>query len=919
MCQHKLKLVNIDRKQLTVKRRFVIIYNGIIDVYYADIWQRGIIMNEKGRELVEKLFGTLWGELMRSSDCVGAFVLWHDSHEYYIDDNALLLLGMDNSVLGYEGLMNVLECASAPDDSASPAKVVILPRDEENNCTAGFVIKHETSVPRDMEEVFPLISQNRLVEKMSDAGSDAFLMLMLIERADSGRDERAFIKSALEAIDKACPEGAVLAYHSGLKYWVFVKNGVKEPQEFADRLQQAVRDCVITDEFGVVISKNHSLTFTGGYVSFDGREQAAVKEFHYASFALYEAVSAGVGTISSFSSAIYELQKNDYRKVQNFFHVLEENSFMYHFQPIVSAIDGSIYAYEALMRTDRKYGLSPLQIIDMATKYDRLYDIEHATMFNVLFQLSRNQNFFKKRKLFINAIPSSFLSEDDWTRLLSVYGELMEKVVIELTEQTDTSDENLDFLINRLRTHKVEMAIDDYGTGYSNTSRLIRYDPRYIKLDHSLISGIDTNMKLRSIVSQLIDMMHSNGFMVLAEGVETAEEMQVLSAMHADLFQGFYISRPKPFFINEISEKIRSEIIRYHLDVQGSADKIFHADGEEHLVIDLAALVREKYTGIYISGSDVEIKGGAEMPSVIMPITIREDTDCKLTIRNVSIEAELDKPAISLGNGSRLRLAVHGENKLMRGGILVPGNTELILEGAGKLTILPESVSCYGIGNEYDLTYGKITSYMTDDLNITTCGDNCVGIGGGRCDSPYGITFKAGHIMISCSGAYSIGVGSVYEKAKITINECYMSVWAASSNFVAVGSFKGDTDISIRNVKLEINAGGNCMCAVGSREIGKAIIDIKFCELNTEIKGKSIINIGSNGSQADCSISRSSIHLTCEGSVITGIGDCEGAGTVDIDDSEIDINFMTGKGFALGCRDGKLNFSGGTRSIRINE
>lgn len=109
------------------------------------------------------------------------------------------------------------------------------------------------------------------------------------------------------------------------------------------------------------------------------------------------------------------------------------------------------------------------------------------------------------------------------------------------------------------------------------------------------------------------------------------------------------------------------------------------------------------------------------------------------------------------------------------------------------------------------------------------------------------------------------------------------------------------------------------MCAVGSRESGKAIIDIKFCELNTEIKGKSIINIGSNGSQADCSISRSSIHLTCEGSVITGIGDCEGAGTVDIDDSEIDINFMTGKGFALGCRDGKLNFSGGTRSIRINE
>ena len=51
----------------------------------------------------------------------------------------------------------------------------------------------------------------------------------------------------------------------------------------------------------------------------------------------------------------------------------------------------------------------------------------------------------------------------------------------------------------------------------------------------------------------------------------------------------------------------------------------------------------------------------------------------------------------------------------------------------------------------------------------------------------------------------------------------------------------------------------------------------------------------------------------------SGIGDCEGKGLVDIDDSEININFLTGNGFGIGCRDGKLNFRGGTRSIRINE
>lgn len=876
-------------------------------------------MNEEKIAQLQVMFGSLWGELMKGSDLLGAFVLWHSSHEFYIDDNALNLLCIERENISYDGLVNVIECAQEADDASSPAKIIILPKNEAENCTPGFIIKRESTMPKDMDEIFPLLTQSQLAERMNEAQSDAFLMLIQLERTDNGRDQRAFVHSALETIDKSCPDGALMAYHSGLKYWVFVKSGISEPQGFAEQLQQAVVSCSITDEFGVVISNEHSMTFTGGYVSFDGVEQAAIKEFHYASFALYEAVNEGAGTISSFSSALYELQKNDYRKVKNFFRVLDENSFMYHFQPIVSAKDGSIFAYEALMRTDRKFGLSPLQIIDMAKKYDRLYDIEHATMFNVLGQLSQNQGYFKKRKMFINAIPSSFLSYEDWSRLLEEYGELMEKVVIELTEQTDTSDEKLDYLINRLREHRVEMAIDDYGTGYSNTSRLIRYDPKYIKLDHSLISGIDTNAKLHSIVSQLVDMMHSNNYLVLAEGVETTEEMRVLSSMHVDLFQGFYISRPKPFFINEISEEVRSEIIRYHLEVHGSDHKIYQADSDEHEVIELQSLIREKYSGIYISGKSVEIIGDVDMRSVVMPITIKEDTECSLTLKNVSIDTEADKSAITLGSGSRLKLTVIGNNKLSKGGILVPSKTELVLAGSGRLEILAESICCFGIGNEFDLTYGSITSLLTGELVISACGDNCVGIGGGRCDDDGSISLEAGAVEISCSGSHSIGIGSVSEKAAVKLSHCRMSVSAASANFVAIGSFEGNADIMVDNAKLDISADGNTMCALGSKNGGVADIDIRHCEFNSQIKGREIINIGSSGSECNCVLANSAITLNCEGSKVSGIGDREGTGTVDVCDSEININFMTSNGFGMGFKDGSLNFKGGKRSIRINE
>jgi EAL domain-containing protein (putative c-di-GMP-specific phosphodiesterase class I) len=876
-------------------------------------------MNEKRNVQIHRMLGSLWSELMHCTDSVGAFVLWNNSREFYIDDNALDLLGMDRESLTCESLRNVLDCAIEAEASSCPAKVMTVNVDKEECCMAGFVIKRDTAVPMDIGEVYPLLNQTQLADKMTEAGNDAFLMLIQLEHIENGRDERAFIRSALEKIAMNSSEGTALAYHSGLKFWVFVKSGITAPQEFALKLQSAVKKAVVTDEFGVVISKGHSMTFTGGYVTFSNRETAAVKEFHYASFALYEAVSEGAGTISSFSSAVYELQKNDYRKVQNFFHVLDANSFMYHFQPIVSAKDGSIIAYEALMRTDRKYGLSPLQIIDMAAKYDRLYDIEHATMFNVLYQLSRNQSYFKKRKLFINAIPSSFLSNEDWTALMTGYGELMEKVVIELTEQTDTSDANLDFLINRLKKHKVEMAIDDYGTGYSNTSRLIRYDPQYIKLDHSLISGIDTNPKLRSIVSKLIDMMHSNGFQVLAEGVETAEEMRVLSSMNADLFQGFYISRPKPFFINEISESIRSEIVRYHLEVQGSADKIYHAKQEEREVIKLSELIREKYTGIYISGRDVEIIGEKDMPAAVIPVMIKEGAECRVQLRNVSIEAAAGRAALTLGSGSIVTVKISGTNRLVKGGILVPEKSELTLEGTGKLTIIPESISCFGIGNEFDLTYGKITSLLSDDLTITACGDNCVGIGGGKCSSSDGIAIKAGAVEISCSGANSIGIGSALDRSDITIKECFVSIGAASANFTGVGSIHGDADIKVENVKLAIAASGNTMCAVGAKDGGKADIDINNCEFYSNIKGREIVNIGSHNSDCRCSIAHSSVNLNCEGSMVSGIGDSVGTGLVDLRECEINIDLLAAKCYDIGCCKGELKTEKCIKNIHINQ
>lgn len=242
--------------------------------------------------------------------------------------------------------------------------------------------------------------------------------------------------------------------------------------------------------------------------------------------------------------------------------LIEKNLFHYHYQPIVNAKNGEIFAYEALMRTDDGIGMCPVEILDTARKYNRLYDIEKATMFNVMEQYAANQSSFCGKKLFINSIPGYFLSDHDFDMLVQKYGRHMEQFIFELTEQDTVSDEELEKLKRLTRDFKnSHIAIDDYGTGHSNIVNLMRYAPQIIKIDHFLISDIHKNQNKQLFVRSTIEFARLNNIMVLAEGVETSNELHTLIDLGVDLIQGFYTGHPKPVPVAEIDEEIRKEII----------------------------------------------------------------------------------------------------------------------------------------------------------------------------------------------------------------------------------------------------------------------------------------------------------------------------------------------------------------------
>lgn len=164
-------------------------------------------------------------------------------------------------------------------------------------------------------------------------------------------------------------------------------------------------------------------------------------------------------------------------------------------------------------------------------------------------------------------------------------------VVIELTESAELGDADLDRIKNGLKELGAGLAIDDYGTGYSNVANLLRYMPNVVKIDRSLLTDINNSPQKEHFVRDIIEFCHDNDILALAEGVETSEELRCLMRLGADLIQGYYTAKPSPDIIDSVNEEIKNEIIKINKDIEDGSDNRFIAGSTTK--ISLSQLLRE--------------------------------------------------------------------------------------------------------------------------------------------------------------------------------------------------------------------------------------------------------------------------------------------------------------------------------------
>lgn len=280
-----------------------------------------------------------------------------------------------------------------------------------------------------------------------------------------------------------------------------------------------------------------------------------------AKFALKSARDLGANAISLYEAKVYEEYKTRRNKIWQMPVVIGKKQFYPVYQPIVDARTGEIYGYEGLSRVTNPMFPNIADLINTAQGSPYSAELCLALSYNVINGFKNVQN----KKLFINfdgaALTNNDINIDVFLAEVNSIGLNYSDVVIEFMENTKLNNSDLlEILKEKLKSKGIQIAIDDFGSGYSNELSLLVTRPDIIKIDRGIASGVDTDRIKARVISSFISFAHDCGIKVIAEGVETQSEMSTLIEIGVDYLQGYYISRPAPE-LGEIPPAVKNEII----------------------------------------------------------------------------------------------------------------------------------------------------------------------------------------------------------------------------------------------------------------------------------------------------------------------------------------------------------------------
>jgi len=338
--------------------------------------------------------------------------------------------------------------------------------------------------------------------------------------------------------------------------FVVLFSEVSDNPEKAAQQAQAGAEKIQTELSAPYTIHNHKLHVTTsiGIAMFPMEDESADDILRHADTAMYQAKKAGRNTIRFFLPSMQLAAEQRLRLQNDLRQALLRDEWQLHFQPQVDA-SGNIIGAEALLRwqhPERGY-IAPDYFIPVAEETGQILAIGKWVLESALSRLKAWTDDIAEsplRNLAINVSPRQFREADfvlQIERVLGKTGADPNRLTLELTESIFV--ENLEDTVQKMMILKrlgVRFSLDDFGTGYSSLAYLKRLPLDEIKIDRSFVCDITTDPSDANLVETMITMAEHLGLEVVAEGVETEEQLRFLLGKGCRLFQGYHFSRPQP-------------------------------------------------------------------------------------------------------------------------------------------------------------------------------------------------------------------------------------------------------------------------------------------------------------------------------------------------------------------------------------
>ena len=349
-------------------------------------------------------------------------------------------------------------------------------------------------------------------------------------------------------------EEAVLARFGGDEFIVVLRHPDRDPLVVAEDVRAAVRRAVVVEGTELFISSSIG-------VSVNDREGVTAADLlRDADAAMYRAKARGRDCVEAFAPGTHETTVLALRTATELRRGLERGEIVPYFQPIVELTTGHVTGFEALARWlhPERGLLSPDQFLPMAEETGLIDEIGATVLSDALAQFAmwRARDLpFADATLSVNVGTRQVVDPafaDLVAEVLGQAGIPADSLWLEITETALLADVKASTVaLRNLRSLGLHLAVDDFGTGYSSLTYLKRFPVEAIKIDKGFVAGLGLDAEDTTIVEAVVNLGHSFGIAVIAEGLETPLQLSRLREMGCDRGQGYLFGRPRPANIVE--------------------------------------------------------------------------------------------------------------------------------------------------------------------------------------------------------------------------------------------------------------------------------------------------------------------------------------------------------------------------------